>query len=752
MTLTEDRVAKAAAAGDVEGVLRTLFEGSPPRCKLGVRRETEVWDFKQDLPRSRRESGSDAGWAHIAADIIALHNNRGGAIIFGVDDRRHDFVGATRSLDSKAFNDGIRAFVGDSLWVDFTREFIQDDQRFMGIALVRPRGPSIVRFKRSAPEVNGKRYFLRAGSALRENDSTRILDPQSADQLARSQSATTFGSRYSINEPYFRLLAPEYENFFDRGELGRIVEASINDGRITTTGLIGVGGLGKTALATWVVKRAYEAEQFQYIISATAKDRELTNTGILGLQVQTTSFEVLLNQIAEVLGFPDLKQETIGTREQSIKELLGSGQGLLFVDNLETIDDKRLVGFLEDLPTGVKALVTSRRHSVRTASRPIDIPPMTDAEVLRYLRLLQHEKPYAHLSALSDEEILRLGTALDGIPLALRWVIGRNKDVISLMRSVEVLHADAGRGELLEFSFRRVFDDMKATEKRVLETISVLEQPLTTEALVAGCGHPEGSVLDAVDTLVEDAIVQRVFDSEINDYCFTVLTLTRSFVRIHFRREPNRQQEILRNLTNWFEARDVRNEDERLVIRELRTGGTPDDTALVDLAIGAKNRGDFPGAENLFRQAAQRNPRSWRAAREGAEFFRHDLKDHVEALKWYDRAGANAPKAGQDRLVILREWGRLLMTSGRPDALSLAEEKFLAALEANPKDLITRLSLATCYDKRGVYRRVIEILESESFSVNPKTQKSIWPLLLKAYEKTNELLKAADLKSRIQPG
>jgi tetratricopeptide (TPR) repeat protein len=169
----------------------------------------------------------------------------------------------------------------------------------------------------------------------------------------------------------------------------------------------------------------------------------------------------------------------------------------------------------------------------------------------------------------------------------------------------------------------------------------------------------------------------------------------------------------------------------------------------VDLATGAVRRGDLDAAERLYAQALTRNPRSWRAAREAAEFWRHSRQDSVEALRLYEMAGANAPKQGADRALIFREWGILLRDSGVPDAAVRAEERLLIAFAENSTDAVTRHVLASCYDKRGAYRKVIELLEPVADTSDSKTRAKTLPYLLRAYEMTSELVKAAELRVSI---
>ena len=743
-----DDIARAVAARTPERAIQLLLEGSPPRARLGRAKETDLWDYKADCPGPARDERSENAWANIAADVVAFHNHRGGLLIFGIDDHSYQFVGATRSLDSKKFNDRIRRYVGDSIWIDFHREFIQPDQRYLGVATIPPRGPSVLRFKADAPTINEKRKFLQGGTAIRQGDSSFVYDPIEADRFARSQSAPMFGNKYQVDEPFYRVLAPDYLEFLGRGGLGHKIETSMRDPRVAVTSLIGVGGMGKTALATWAVNRAYETGEYQFIVSTTAKDRELSSTGILGLQSHLSSYDDLLNQIVDVLGFPEIKSADKQEKEREVKDLLTNNAGLLYVDNLETVDDKRLIDFLDDLPLGVRAVVTSRRNSVRTASRPIEIPPLDRSEIIRFVRLLGAESPYSHVAGMADGEALKLGEAWDGIPLALRWAISRTKDTSELLREAEVPTANRLEGDqLLEFSFRRVFDKLTPAERAVLETLSVLEQPMPTEALVAGAGATDAQVLDAVEELTDDVLVQRVFDPDRNDYCFTILPITRAFTRTDLQRRPNISRAIQLRLSNWYNATDVDNEADRVVVREVRSGRNTDDTAVVDLAQAAERRGDDSAAKKLYDQATSRNPRSWRGSRLAAEFYRHKVQDKMEALRLYSVAAANAPKQGPERALIFREWGLLLRDSGQPDATKRAEEKLAIALQCAPRDDITRYALATCLDKRGSYHEVVQVLEPLASTDNVKTQQRVRPLLLKAYDRTSQIVKAAQLRA-----
>jgi tetratricopeptide (TPR) repeat protein len=506
--------------------------------------------------------------------------------------------------------------------------------------------------------------------------------------------------------------------------------------------------VGKTALATWAALRAYERRDFTFIVSLTAKDRELTSTGIQALAPGLTSFEALLDNVVEVLGFPDIRTESLDRKDREVRSLLENSNGLLYVDNLETVDDARIIRFLDTLPPGVRAITTSRRTSVRVSVRPIDLGPLTEGEVDKFIVSLTSQPTFAHVAGLSGSERMRIGAACDGLPLAIRWALARSKSASEALATAESITASTRRGEeLLEFCFRRVFDATPGAEKAVLEVLSLFQRPIPTEAVLVGANVPHFKVLNATEGLVADALVQRLFDPDRNDYCYTLLPVTRAFVYAQVAKQPGLEERIRRNLADWFEAKDVGDPDERLVIREIRQGRERPESALVDLAQAAERRDDLDGAQDLYEQALRRNPRSWKGARLFAEFCRHKLNNLTEALRLYEQAAANAPRRGSDRALIFREWGMLLRDSGDPQATDLAIEKFETALAETPNDVLAVDALARMLDRKGAYRRVIDLLEPLLQHPNYKTRKMSAPLLLKAYERTGEMVKAARVRS-----
>ena len=744
MTTRDEDIARAIRIRDVTKLVSIFFNQKGAEIKQGFKTETTLWDYKVDCPHIGKDHLN--AWAHLAKDVLAFHNHRGGLIFFGyTDDFR--FVGATQRLDSKIVNEQLRRFIPDSIYVEFHRECIQPNQRYLGIAVISPSGGPVLKFIADAPDQNGRLLFKRGWSALREGDQSKILEPSDAERLNRQAIRLVSGNKYYADEAFYRIPSADYVSFIEREKACADIEEALSDPRTAVAHVIGIGGVGKTALATWAAIRAYENRQFTFIASCTAKDRELNISGISPLTPEFTSFESILNAISDVLQYPEFKKLEIKDREAKIRELLKDSGGLLYVDNLETVDDSRIIHFLDTLPVGVRALVTSRRLTVRRSVFPITVGPMNPAETNAFVRSLKSLGPCAYVTELRNDQIEKIGTSCDHIPLAMRWVISKSESPADAVIEADAISSSGKRGEeLLEFSFRRVFDKMSEKERKIVEVLSLFTQSQPTEVLLIGSGLQLLELQDALVILIDDAIVEKRFDSERNDDCYSLLPITRSFIYGEVGKIDGRESEIRTRLTNYFEARDVKNPDDRSVIREVRQNTVSGASSLVDLAISAKTRGDLNSADELFRQAITRDPRSWQAYRELAELNRHEFKRIGEALRLYEQAASVAPRSGLDRSRIFREWGILLRESGLPNATELSMQKLQIALASQPRDIITITALAQAYERQNAWLKIVEICAPFKKEVHGKSKAKMLPLLLKAYERTGDSLAAIEVR------
>lgn len=747
----DEDLAAAIRQRQIDPIVKMMFQENPLTIKPGFHTESDLWDFKLECPGFGRQN--IIAWAKIACDVLAFHNHKGGVIFFGIKNNFSISGIPNDPLDSKLVNEQLRRFLSDRIWVEFHREFIQEDQRYLGVMLISPRTSRVERFEADAVDEKERPIFKKGDSAIRVGDSSRRICAKDAETLERSQTLQAIQNEYAVSEDYYRILQPEYDEFIVRDDLCKRVDDALADPRAAITALIGIGGVGKTALATWAVLKAYYEHKFEYIISITAKDRELTPTGIKGLEPTLTSFESLLDTILEVMCFPEYKTASITEKESQVRTLLETGKGLLYVDNLETIDDVRIIPFLDSLPIGVRAITTSRRSAVRVSVRPIDVGSLTEDEALTFMQKLSSQSGFGYIADLSQPERLQIIKYCDGIPLAIRWTLARSESPQEALVIAKSISGSGKHGdELLEFCFRHIFDSMETAEKSVLNVLSIFPRSMPTDAILRGIGrsHSPQVVIDAIEDLISDAIIHRVFDADRNDYSYSLVPIAKIFVYKELSKDPALEKSIRETLASFFEAKDIKDLNERLVVREIRQGKTASESVLIDLARAAERRDDKEIAQDFYEKALQTNVRSWNAARFYGRFLNKKLKKSADALKMYEQAAKNAPTRGIERAHIFREWGLLLKDSGSPHATDLAIEKFEIALLETPNDTMIIQPLAEMLDRKGAYLRIIEVLEPFVNHKSKEVNKMLFPMLLNAYKRRGDVLKAGELQIKLR--
>lgn len=334
------------------------------------------------------------------------------------------------------------------------------------------------------------------------------------------------------------------------------------------------------------------------------------------------------------------------------------------------------------------------------------------------------------------------------MPLALQWLIGHSRDVASALRLADAISRSGAKDdELLEFCFRRVHLVLSDYAKSVLAGLTLTDKPQPIEAISVACGFSLDVVEQALEELQSCSLVERVWDDRTRDLAMRCLPITKRFAYRDLQRTPGEEQRMRVRLSDWYEGKDILDDERRQMVVDARQGRKEPDVVLVDAAIAYRRQGRSDEAAKYFSQAIDRNPRSWRAHREYGELLR-DQGRIGAALEHYEQAATNSPSRGEDRARIFREWGMLIRKSGMPDALRQAIEKFEIAMEQTPHDQVLLHALAACHVKKGAYKKAQPILEQLVESRSAETRMRTYDLLLLCYRQTGERLKHSLLTTR----
>lgn len=303
---------------------------------------------------------------------------------------------------------------------------------------------------------------------------------------------------------------PRLPFFFGReAELKKVAAAIAPESRGWGALIDGPGGIGKTTLAI----RAAElvpAGRFRRIIFLSSKERELSADGqrALGHFVLPGYLDVL-NAIARELGQPDLAKSLDAERSELVLRELRDAEVLLILDNLETLppgDRDQLFAFLNRLPRGCSAIVTTRRRAdVGAVNVRLDRLDWLASQAL-------FEELGKHIDLLgraSDEERRALYEETGGNPLLIRWVVGHlgQGSCQSIAAAVALLRSAEIGNNPLEFIFGDLLDTFTPSQERVLAALTHFSEATEVKYIAELSGISEAAAQTALDDLASRALV-----------------------------------------------------------------------------------------------------------------------------------------------------------------------------------------------------------------------------------------------------
>ena len=465
------------------------------------------------------------------------------------------------------------------------------------------------------------------------------------------------------------------------------------------------------------------------------------------------SHELLLQQIADVLGIPasDLDNYVIADRDELLVGLLSGTKTSLVLDNLETVDDDRIFGLIDRLPIPVRVVATSRVQRIQKSVFPIKVDGMTTDESLKFLNQLIQVPGKVALEKLNRAEKRKIISNCHSIPLAVEWTVAKSSTAAEALELSDELTRFGPYGdELLEFSFRRLYESLSASQKAVQDSVAVFDHPQEIVALSIASNLNALQCLDVVEGLRSSHLVTE-YRSEVSPdrSVYGSHTLVKRFVYADLSKRIGDETEIRKRLTRWYDAADVADPVARELEQEIRRGNKNSENTFVSMWTIYKNQGQFDQADRCFKHALKLNPKSWKAYRESGELYRR--QNHtLAAIKMYETSVALVPRKHPDRPLIFRELGMLLRNSGEADAKAKAIEMFEIAREDSPNDRVCTVALAQTRASIGQWNIVIQLLEPLVNHSDPVTRSKVRNLLLESYQKTNRTLEAARVRSLLE--
>ncbi|WP_433890363.1 RNA-binding domain-containing protein [Streptomyces sp. CA-111067] len=698
---------------------------------IDCRGECEWLDFKQEL-----HLDNDHGAASFTKDALAIKNTGGGYIVVGVQDKSWVPVGLASELpyDAKLLRDKIRRTAGIEISVDIVQHQLRytGEPRWFAVIFIRSatkrrkrRTPTIVKHDFCVKESYGLRqgeiYFRRGDSTVRINSSDELeelLDDleERADQDGLTKETK---SPFSVDLGTYRLLEKDYRFFVGRNKLReQLISAVTRDPRIWIINVHGPGGVGKSALATWAAYHFYEGRAFEAILQLTAKETVLTPGGITRSDSRTLySLEGLLDQILRL--FSEESPEALDEKKSTVIEWLSVWPTLIVLDNLETVDDGRIITFIQDLPPEslAKVIITSRRKTGGW-EYPVTVPELSTDET-REFTAVKVEELQVKLQ-LTDRRIEQINKACGGLPLAIQWALGRFKlrgDFDGALNDV--------KGEdspVLEFSFRNIWDVLSQDAKRALSVMYIFDTPPGIQLLGLATEMSHDRLDTALRELEDATLVSRQLHPADGQAVFVALPITLAFAGRQLAQFGSLETDARRRVQQYTQQMELKSwEVERFVSIFERYGiHTDNDKRGAILCRRGESEtfsGNIEAADDLFKQARDVAPTSAYVFAMSAN-YELARKRIGQAMSFANTAcsRANRLTGGLAYGVKARVCDAQRDKYGRVNALR-------RAVEFAPSDLVLRHQLGVALSRAGetdaAIRTFTEIIDDESLKEVP---------------------------------
>ncbi|MEM7126393.1 MAG: NB-ARC domain-containing protein [Chloroflexota bacterium] len=332
-----------------------------------------------------------------------------------------------------------------------------------------------------------------------------------------------------------RLPTPSYEQLVGIEQyLLPLTELLVQDDAPWIVALVGIGGIGKTSLANFMVRKLIADEQVHDVGWVTAKQQTLSPMGSLNtLEAPALTADALVWELLQQL-IPGGFSESASSAElrHTLSTYLEQRPHLIVVDNLETVQDvETLFEILETLANPSKFLLTTREslHD-QMNTHNVSLKELTNDATLALIHQEAQQRNLSHLLAASDEELSPIVETVGGNPLALRLVIGQTH-VHALNVILENLRNARGQKaeDLYTYIYRQAWDSLSEVARRTLLVMPLVTYIDATQEHIAKVSQLDpGEVMDSLEQLVRLSLVDS--QGGLNERRYSIHSLTRSFL------------------------------------------------------------------------------------------------------------------------------------------------------------------------------------------------------------------------------
>ena len=302
----------------------------------------------------------------------------------------------------------------------------------------------------------------------------------------------------------------------------------------------GMGGLGKTALADYVVRQVVRNGKLEGVAWITARRERLNPGGTLrASDGATVTVDTLWDLLAaQVLS--DLPAETHWSdakRREMVLQRLRNAEHLVVIDNVETVVEvEPVLDLLRQLVNPSRILLTTRTNLFQEGDiYHYVLPPIQAGSALE---LIRHEAAIRNLPAVAaagDAELHPIFEAVGGNPLALRLVVGQLHlhPLDAILADLSEVRLQPVEG-LYTFIYQRGWAQLDEITRAVFLTMPLSPEEGAEPAHLAELGgFTDTDLQRALSHLVTLNLVDRRDGFGLHRTRYSIHSLTRRFLHRH---------------------------------------------------------------------------------------------------------------------------------------------------------------------------------------------------------------------------
>ena len=306
--------------------------------------------------------------------------------------------------------------------------------------------------------------------------------------------------------------------------------------------IVGLGGIGKTALAREIAERLHEEKSFHRIIWANFKTEYFVSEHITRSEGSNYTFDELLNDILRKCTRANITQMSSDQKRIKVQELLKNDKerALIVLDNLDTAPEREnLVAKVFEILGQGKLLITSRHYLKHERVYTINLYGFSVDEGVAFLMEESRERGIETLTKASHSSLVEIRHVTGGAPLAMKLIIGQmsRQPMDVVLNALKEASPKGQDYELYRFIYQYSWEILNMNARMILVDMSVFP-PITGGTIKHVEAISQVEAPDfwlAMDQLVALSLVDKIGGA--GKERFALHPLTQYFIRSDITKE-----------------------------------------------------------------------------------------------------------------------------------------------------------------------------------------------------------------------